>query len=131
MLIWVLWVLLAANCCGQALGTWKMIPAKSRQSSGPIAEALTVKYEDHPREAQPGAETWTFYLVRADGTSETTSQSLRFDGKEHPCGDLGLEDRPDTVVATKIDPRRVRCPTRSQGGLPAGSCARFPRTARK
>jgi hypothetical protein len=115
MLIWVLWVLLAANCRGQALGTWKMIPAKSRQSSGPIAKALTVKYEAHPNEAQPEAETWTFYLVRGNGSSETTSQILRFDGKEHPCGDLGLEDRPDTVVATKSDPRRAEVSYKKSG----------------
>ena len=101
----MLWLLLAANCWGQALGTWKMIPAKSRQSSGPIAEAITVKYEAHPTEAHPKAETWTFYQMRADRISETISQTLRFDGKEYPCGDLGLEERPDTVVSTKPDAR--------------------------
>ena len=103
MLIRVLWVLLAANCWGQLLGTWKMIPAKSRQSTGPIAEAITVKYEVHPKEALPQTETWTFYQVRGNGISETTSQTLRFDGKEYPCGDLGLDERPDTVVSTKLD----------------------------
>jgi len=38
-------------------------------------------------------------------TSETISQTLRFDGKEYPCGDLGLEEGPDTVVSTKLDAR--------------------------
>src|SRR4051812_16984103 len=103
MLIWTLWVLLAGNCLGQTLGTWKMIPAESRQGNGPNAEAITVKYEARPKEAHPNAETWTFYLVRADGISETTSQTLRFDGKAHPCGDLGLKDLPDTVVSAKLD----------------------------
>src|SRR4029434_2289388 len=98
MLIWMLWVLLAANCWGQALGAWKMIPAKSRQSSGPLARAITVKYEARSKEAHAQAETWTFYVIRRDGISETTSQTFRFDGKEYPCGDLGLEARPDTVV---------------------------------
>ena len=36
---------------------------------------------------------------------ETVSQALYFDAKEHPCGDLGLEERPDTVVARKPAPR--------------------------
>ena len=103
MLVRVLCVLLVANCWGQALGTWRMIPAQSRQGNGPLAEAVTVKYEAHPKEGHPNAETWTFYLVRADGISETTSQTLRFDGKKYPCGDLGLEERPDTVVSTKLD----------------------------
>lgn len=103
MLIWVLWLLLAVNCWGQVLGTWKMIPAKSRQSSGPLAQAITVKYEARSKEAHAQAETWTVYEIRTDGISETTSQTLRFDGKEHPCGDLGLEERPDTVVSTKLD----------------------------
>jgi hypothetical protein len=105
MLIWLLWLLLAVNCWGQALGTWKMIPAKSRQSSGPLAEAITVNYEAHPKVDHPNAETWTFYQVRPNGISETTSQTLRFDGKEYPCGDLGLEEQPDTVASTKLDAR--------------------------
>ena len=115
MLIWVLWVLLAANCRGQVLGTWKMIPAKSRQSSGPLAEAITVKYEARSKEAQAQAETWTFYEIRTDGMSETTSQTLRFDGKEYPCGDLGLEDRPDTVVSTKLDARTAEVSYKKSG----------------
>lgn len=93
-------MLLAANCWGQALGTWKMIPAKSRQSSGPLSKAITAQYEAHSE-----AEIWTFYQVRADGISETTSQTLHFDGKEYSCGDLGLEDRPDTVISRKTGPR--------------------------
>ena len=105
MLIWLLWLLLAVNCWGQALGTWKMIPTKSRQSSGPLAEAITVNYEAHPKVDHPNAETWTFYQVRQNGISETTSQTLRFDGKEYPCGDLGLEEGPDTVVSTRLDAR--------------------------
>lgn len=115
MLPWVLWLLLAINCRGQVLGTWKVIPAKSRQSSGPIAEAVTVKYEARPTEAHPKAETWTFYQVRSDGTSETVSQTLRFDGKEYPCGDLGLEERPDTVVSTKLDARTAEVSYKKSG----------------
>jgi hypothetical protein len=115
MLIWVLWLLLAVNCWSQVLGTWKMIPAKSRQSSGPLAEAITVKYEAHSKEAHPNTETWTFYLVRADGTSETTSQTLRFDGKEYPCGDLGLEEQPDTVVSTILDVRTAEVSYKKSG----------------
>ncbi|MEO7650369.1 MAG: hypothetical protein ABIZ80_07860 [Bryobacteraceae bacterium] len=117
MLIWVLWVLLASNCWGQALGTWKMIPAKSRQSNGPIAEAITVKYEAHSREAHPKAETWTFYRVQADRISETTSQILRFDGKEYRCGDLGLEERPDTVVSAKLDARTAEVSYKKSGRI--------------
>ena len=115
MLRLVLLLLLGANGWGQALGIWKMIPAKSRRSGGPIAEAITVKYEAHAGEAHPKAETWTFYRVRADGTSETTSQTLRFDGKEYWCGDLGLEEGPDSVVATKLDVRTVEVSYKKSG----------------
>jgi hypothetical protein len=115
MLIWLLWLLLAVNCWGQALGTWKMIPAKSRQSSGPLAEAITVNYEAHLKVAHPNAETWTFYQVRPNGISETTSQTLRFDGKEYPCGDLGLEEQPDTVASTKLDARTAEVSYKKSG----------------
>src|SRR5712692_4126563 len=101
MLIWMLWALLAASCWGQALGAWKMIPAKSRPGSSLLAKAITAKYEAHSE-----TEIWTFYQVRADGVSETTSQTLHFDGKEYACGDLGLEERPDTVISRKMGARR-------------------------
>ena len=111
MFIWLLCaLLLAASCWGQALGTWKMIPAKSRHSGGPLAKAITAKYE-----AQAHAEIWTFYQVRADGIAETTSQTLRFDGKEYSCGDLGLEERPDTVVSTKLDARTAEVSYKKSG----------------
>jgi hypothetical protein len=98
MLIWILPAVLALSCWGQAVGTWKLIPAKSRQTGGRLAEAITAKYESRSE-----AEIWTFYEVRADGSAETTSQTLRFDGKEYPCGDLGLEERPDSVISRKLE----------------------------
>jgi hypothetical protein len=87
----------------------------ARQSSGPLAEAITVNYEARPKLDHPHAETWTFYQVRADGISETTSQTLRFDGKEYPCGDLGLEERPDTVIARKVDARTAEVSYKKSG----------------
>ena len=110
MLIWALLVLLAANCRGQALGTWKMIPAKSGQGSGSLAKAITVTYE-----ARSEAEVWTFHQVRTDGALETISQTLHFDGKEYPCGDIGLEERPDTVVSRKLDARTAEVSYKKSG----------------
>ena len=110
MLIWILWVLLAASCWCQALGAWKMVPAKSRLGSGSLAKAITANYE-----ARSEAEVWTFHQVRADGTLETTSQTLHFDGKEYPCGDLGLEERPDTVVSRRLDARMAEVSYKKAG----------------
>lgn len=90
--------LLAGSCFGQALGTWKMNPAKSWYTSGPLPKALTVRYEPH-REG----ETSTWYSKRADGTSETISRVLHFDAKEHACDDPSMPGHPDTVVARKLD----------------------------
>jgi hypothetical protein len=113
MLIRMLWVLLAASCCGQELGTWKMIPAKCRFGSGPVAQAITARYEAHS-----DAEIWTFYRVRVDGTSETISQTLRFDGKEYPCGNLGLEEMPDTVISRRLDARTAEVSYKKAEGSP-------------
>jgi hypothetical protein len=115
MLTWALSVLVSVNCCGEALGTWTMIAAKSRAGAGPFAGAIAVKYEARRKDAQTPAETWTFYQVRSDGTSETTSQTLRFDGREYPCGDLGLEERPDTVVSTRSDSRTAEVSYKKSG----------------
>src|SRR5438105_1595812 len=93
-------VLLSASCGAQdTLGTWKMNATKSR-FHGPPPKSMTVRYEP-----PADAEVWTFYQVRNDGTAETISQTLRFDGKDYPCGDLGLEERPDTVMSRKPDAR--------------------------
>jgi hypothetical protein len=107
MLSWMAWALVAASCWGQASGTWKMIPAKSRRGNGLLAKAITARYDE--------AEIWTFYRVRADGISETTSQTLHFDGKEYPCGDLGLEEKPDTVVSRRLDARTAEVSYRKSG----------------
>jgi hypothetical protein len=45
--------------------------------------------------------------MREDGLLKTTSQTLHFDGKEYLCGDLGLEERPDTVISRKLGARTV------------------------
>ena len=92
MVIRMLCVLfLTASCWSQESGNWKMIPAKCRFGSGPVAKAITARYEAHS-----DAEIWRFYRVRTDGTWET------FDGKEYPSGDLGFEEMPDTVVSRKM-----------------------------
>lgn len=91
-------VLLGAPCWAQeAMGTWKLQGAKS-WFHGPAPRPMTIRYEAHGE-----GEIWTTYQVQADGTSTTTSQTLHFDAKEYPCGDLGLEEKPDTVVASKLD----------------------------
>src|ERR1700736_1229889 len=100
MFIWMLGALLAVISWGQASGDWKMIPAKSRASSGFISKTSTAKFESHAE-----AEIWTRYQVRADGISETTSQTLHFDGQEYSCADLGLEERPDTVISRRLAAR--------------------------
>ena len=110
MFIWMQWTLLAASCWGQVSGTWKMVPAKSHKSSGPLAKAITAQYDAHSE-----AEIWTFYHVRADGISATTSQTLHFDGKEYPCADLGMEERPDTVISRKLGARTVEVSYRKSG----------------
>jgi hypothetical protein len=109
MFIWIAAVL-GVSCCGQALDTWKMIPAKSRNSTGHLAKAITATYE-----ARSGAEIWTFYQLGPNGISETTSQTVRFDGKEYSCGDLGLEERPDTVVSRKLDAQTAEVSYKKSG----------------
>ena len=52
---WVLWSLLAANCSGSGVGDMEDMAAKSRQSSGPMAEAATVRYETHAKDGRADA----------------------------------------------------------------------------
>jgi hypothetical protein len=110
MLIRMLWVLLTVSCSGQESDTWKMIPTESHCSSGPLAKAITARYEEHSE-----AEIWTFYRVLVDGTTETTSQTLRLDGKEYTCGDLGLKEVPDTVVSRRLDARTTEVSYKKAG----------------
>ena len=84
----------------------RQVPPRQR----PAYQAITAQYEVHSE-----AEIWTFYQVRADGISETTSQTLHFDGKEYPCGDLGFEEQPDTVLARKLGVRTVEVSYKKSG----------------
>jgi hypothetical protein len=102
-------LLAALGQAQDALGTWKMNAEKSR-FHGPPPKALTVRYEP-----QADAEVWTFNQDRANGNSETTSQTLHFDGKEYSCGDVGLEERPDTVISRKPDARTAEVFYRKSG----------------
>jgi hypothetical protein len=49
------------------------------------------------------------------GISETTSQTLHIDGKEYPCGNLRLEERPDTVISRKLGARTTEVSYKKSG----------------
>ena len=97
MLIWTLLLLGASTGYGQALGTWKMIPEKSSYNIGPFPKALTAKFEAHR-----SGEVLTLYHVRADGTSQTISETLYFDGKDHATGEPAGSER-ETVAFRKLN----------------------------
>jgi hypothetical protein len=92
----MLCVLLAAHGADPSAGIWKMNVAKSLFENKSRPKAMTVRYEP-----QADAEVWTFEQVGADGRAEMVSQTLRFDGKDYRCSDLGMEGKPDTVTARR------------------------------
>jgi hypothetical protein len=102
--------LLAASCCGQALGSWSMISDESSRGSLSLTMTITATAK-----ARSDLEVWTFYVQRAGGVSETTSQTLRFDGQDYSCGDLGLEEHPDTVASRRLDSRTVEVSYKKSG----------------
>jgi hypothetical protein len=103
--------LLAVSCFGQAIGIWKMTPAKS----------WGITLDRFPK-LKPSAtsRTWkarfsTLYSVRADGASDTTSRILHLDGKEYACDDPSLADHPDTVVSRRLDARTTEILNKKAG----------------
>jgi hypothetical protein len=101
---------LAAGCFGQAIGAWKLNPEKSRDHIGRIPRSITLRYE--PREAD---EISTWYSVRADGTSETISLILNFDGEDYACDDPYMPEHADTVSSRRLDARRAEIVYKNAG----------------
>jgi hypothetical protein len=112
---WLFTATLVAACgcelyVGQASGNWRMVASKSRLGAGKPPKSITARYE-----ARAETEAWTFYQVQAGGILQTTSQTLHFDGKDYPCGDLGSNERPDTVVSRRLDAWTAEVAYKSSG----------------
>lgn len=97
----VLPMLLAANCGGKALGTWKMIPSKSRQGGGPYCRGHHRQIRSPPQDNSTRdldvlrrAREWHLRDYQPDSP-------LRWE--RIPSADLGLEERPDTLASIKLD----------------------------
>jgi hypothetical protein len=101
---------LAAGCLGQAFGTWKLNPAKSRDQTARLPKSATLRYE--PNEE---GEISTWYSVRADGSSETNSQILHLDGKDYACDDPSMPERLDSVSSRRLDARRTEIVYKNAG----------------
>ena len=90
-----IWLLLGAarrqRLGSGALGTWKISLRRIPSGQRSLAEAITVRLSRTPREAPRSSRDLDFLRNSRGWDVETTSQTLRFDGKEY-CGDLGLEN---------------------------------------
>src|SRR5262245_34442963 len=60
-------------------GAWKMNPAKSKYSPGPIPKSNSAKWE-----ASPGGVKLTVKVVPASGPAQRYESSGKFDGKDNP-----------------------------------------------
>jgi hypothetical protein len=77
-------------------GTWKMNPAKSNFSPGPLPKSNLVKWE-----AFPGGAKITADVVPVSGEPQHYESSGKFDGKDNPV--KGNNPDADTMAFSKID----------------------------
>src|SRR2546428_787816 len=100
-------VRLMAQASDPAIGTWKLIVAKSRYAPGPAPKSLTLTFEA----AGQGIKLTTTG-VDAQGNPTRTEYTANYDGKDQPIA--GSRDY-DTVSLKRVNARTVEV-TRKKGG---------------
>ena len=79
-------------------GTWKMNPAKSKYSPGPVPKSNIAKWE-----ADDAGVKLTVDVVPVSGETQHYEASGRFDGKDNPV--KGNNPDADTMSFSKVDAR--------------------------
>jgi len=105
-------LVLAGTVLAQApetlFGTWKMNPAKSKYSPGPVPKSNIAKWE-----ASDGGVKLTVDVEPATGEAQHWESSGKFDGKDNPV--TGNSPDGDTVAFSKINERTYRVVTKKGG----------------
>jgi hypothetical protein len=106
-------VLIAALVLGvtakadQHSGTWKMNPAKSKYSPGPMPKNVTVKVDCDENGIELEADG-----TNADGTPTHVEYSAKFDGKDYPI----IGTYADTVSVKRIDANTMQAILKKKDG---------------
>jgi hypothetical protein len=90
----------AQDSTGINIGTWILNVAKSKYDPGPAPKGDTRTYEQTPEGIH-----LTAHLVAADGTSQDSVSTYKYDGKPHPIQGYANFD---TVKITRTNSRAVR-----------------------
>src|SRR5262245_19223625 len=99
---------LAAQMHEPLFGTWKMNPAKSKYSPGPLPKSNIAKWE-----AFQGGVRLTVDVVGANGETQHWESIGKFDGKDNPV--KGNNPFGDTAAFSKIDARTYEIVMKSGG----------------
>ena len=99
---------LAAQMYESLFGTWKMNPAKSKFSPGPMPKSSTAKWEPFQ-----GGTRLIVDVVPPSGEPQHWESSGKFDGKDNPI--KGNNPDADTMAFSKIDARTYDIVSKSAG----------------
>src|SRR5215471_11208098 len=99
---------LLAQAQESLFGAWKMNPAKSNYSPGPIPKSNIAKWE-----AFQGGVRLTVDVVPEKGDTQHYESSGKFDGKDNPV--KGNNPDGDTVAFSKMDARTYEVVTKKGG----------------
>jgi hypothetical protein len=99
---------LAAQMSESLFGNWKMNPAKSKFSPGPIPKSSTAKWEHFP-----GGARLIVDVVPVNGETQHWESSGKFDGSDNPI--KGNNPDADTMAVSKIDARTYEIAWKSSG----------------
>jgi hypothetical protein len=84
----------SAAAADQHSGTWKMNPAKSKYSPGPVAKSVNLKIEADEKSVKIDAEG-----TDGDGNPTHVAYDAKFDGKDYPI--TGIPNA-DTVSVKRV-----------------------------
>jgi hypothetical protein len=113
----VAWCAITAGafCADNTLGTWKLIPEKTKTAAGQSRiTSLTVI-----REASPGGVKVTGKGEREDQSKIDTTYTARYDGKEVNVSGSGLPY--DTIAVKQVDANTLTDVRSKKGGVYRGT----------
>jgi hypothetical protein len=92
------------------VGTWKLNVAKSKYEPGPAPKSQTRTVV-----ADGDGAKYSFEIVRADGTANSYSYTVKYDGKDYPITGSGAPGGADSIAVKRVGTSKAEATLKRAG----------------